>query len=131
MLEGVVPQDYEVLCKKWSDDDDTLSAWRELRLALGGRAGWWFLDPRFLSGYDGGPVWCFGDAAEPRLCLSPLDAGFGLYIADTDEELMFDDVTQVVEWLDANQSDHEGLSPVLDQLMSDRFAPMSERRPPT
>jgi len=128
MIEGVVPQDYEALCLRWSDDD-TLVGWRELLLALRNRHGWWFLDPRALPGYDGGPVWCFGEAQEPRLCLTPLDSGFGLYVADVDEELFLEDITNVVTWLDKQESKHEGLSPVLDQLLNGAFG--SSRDPST
>ncbi len=128
MMEGVVPQDYDALCRKWSDDDEAVSGWRELRLALGNRPGWWFLDPRALTGYDGGPLWCFGDQADASLCLSPVETGFGLYVADTDEEMTFDEVTAVVEWLDRDEAKHEALSPVLDQLLSGDFGHSTDSR---
>ncbi len=123
MMEGVVPPDYDALCEKWSEDGDAIDAWRDLRNALGGRMGWWFLDPRALQGYDGGPLWCFGDGGESRLCLMPVEGEFVLYVAATDEEEIFNEVGEVVAWLDENERHHEGLSPVLDQLLGRQVRP--------
>jgi hypothetical protein len=117
VVEGKVPFDYDGLCRQWSDDEESCEGWRELRLALGNRSGWWFLDPRQLAGYDGGPLWCFGARDQAKLCVTPMSGGFEVYEADRDEEVSFEVIGDVVAWIDAHEPD-EGLSPMLQQMLN-------------
>jgi hypothetical protein len=117
MLEGVVPFDYDNLCRRWSDDDEACEGWRELRVALGNRNGWWFLDPRRLAGFDGGPMWCFGPQQQAQLCVTPVGHSFEVYVADSDEEIVLELIGDVVAWLDANEP-HDVLSPMLQHFLN-------------
>lgn len=123
VLEGTAPRDYDSLCRQWAASEDEAEGWRELRGVLGGRRnGWWFLDPRQLPGFEGGPMWCFGPEREAKLCVSPDGAGFQIYDAERDEETMVEEVGQLIAWLDAHEPDDidETLSPILREMMNRR-----------
>ena len=116
MLDGVVPTDYDALCRQWSDDQAAGEGWKELRVALGGRSGWWFLDPRQLEGFDGGPMWCFGQRSQAKLCVTPFGQGFEIYDTDADQEMSFDLIGDLVAWIDDHEPDAD-LSPMLQQFL--------------
>ncbi|MDP9075426.1 MAG: hypothetical protein M3N98_14935 [Actinomycetota bacterium] len=127
MMESVVPEDYEALCRDWTDPT-SVAGWLLLNYALGGRVGWWFMDPRLYQDYEGGPVWCFGEATDPQLSLVAVADRFELYVADTDEEVAFDAIGDVVAWLDEYEREYEGISPGLNELLQGRGQGRAEWR---
>ncbi len=126
MIGGVVPPDYEALSREWSDDEESLVGWQQLRHALGGRVGWWFLDPREYTDYDDGPMWCFGLSGESRLGVTPFGDRFAVYVVDSEDEVVLDAVGELVAWLDEYEHEHEGISPGLSQLLEDPLGRNSE-----
>jgi hypothetical protein len=128
MMESVVPEDYEALCRDWTDGPGGIDGWRELLHALGGRVGWWFVDPRVYEDYDGGPMWCFGPPEDCQLSVVAISDQFALYVADTAEEVELDAIGDLVAWLDESEHQYEGISPSLSQMLDQQLGRRGDRR---
>jgi hypothetical protein len=84
---------------------------RHLRELLEGRPDW-----RFEADED---AWFFGQEGAGRLALSVHDGRYLLYRADHDSDISFSIMPDLVEWLDAHESQHAGLTELQKQLMGD------------
>ncbi len=86
--------------------DDIVRDNREkLARLLQGREGW------RPEEQDGERFWCFGVDGAARLVVTPEMDGFLLYRADRDESWVIPRI-ELVEWLDANEAEHAGLTAV-------------------
>jgi hypothetical protein len=82
-----------------------------LRELLESRPDW-----RFEAGQQ---TWFFGQEGAGRLALSVRDGRYLLYRADHDSDISFSIMPDLVEWFDAHESEHAGLTELQKQLMGD------------
>jgi hypothetical protein len=107
--------DWQVTCRQLYLGDE-LERWLALGTLLSNRVAWHFevqdtMDPT---------LWCFGLAGECRLVATLEDSGgFHLFDYDDDGDYSFATVNELVDWLDLHEAEHEGLSPLGRELMSD------------
>ena len=79
---------------------------RELAALLEDRDGWRF------EAFDDEDPWLFGVDGEARLVITPEMEGFRMYRADQDRSSVIPLIDQVEAWLDGNEAEHAGLSPL-------------------
>jgi putative SOS response-associated peptidase YedK len=108
------------------DDAERLAADNAEKLAglLEGREGWWF------STQEGEPPhWCFGQDGAARLVITPEPDGFLMFIHDR-ESWVIPRLESVRAWLDANEQDYAGLTPLQEEykraLESGEIRPFGE-----
>ena len=65
---------------------------------------------------DGDRFWAFGVDGAARLCITPEMDGFLMYRADEDRSWVIPRIELVEEWLDANEAEHTGLTPLQEEL---------------
>ena len=92
-------------CTLGAVDDIVRDNREKLARLLQGREGW------RPEEQDGERFWCFGVDGAARLVVTPEMDGFLLYRADRDESWVIPRI-ELVEWLDANEAEHAGLTAV-------------------
>jgi hypothetical protein len=80
--------------------------YQKLSALLRGREDW-----RPVEQY-GERLWCFGVDGEARLVVTAEMDGFLMYRADRDESWVIPRIESVGAWLEGNEAEHAGLSPV-------------------
>jgi hypothetical protein len=76
---------------------------------LEARAGW-------RLEHDPEPHWCFGVVGAARLVITPEMDGFLMYRADEDRSWVIPRLESVEAWLDENEHEHAGLTPLQEEL---------------
>ena len=67
-----------------------------------GRPGW-RLEPRTTPGAT--PLWCFVADGRVEFSVTAEGGSFRLYVMDTDQEIVFEDVDELRAWLWANRAE--------------------------
>ena len=62
------------------------------------------------------PHWCFGVDGASRLCITPEMDGFLMYRADQKRSWVIPRLESVEAWLDANEHEHAGLTPLQAEI---------------
>lgn len=86
-------------------DDNSL----KLASLLKDRSGWQ------TEADDDGQHWLFGVDGAARLVITPEMDGFLMDLADQDRSWVIPRIDQVEAWLDENEADHSGLSPLQEE----------------
>jgi hypothetical protein len=60
--------------------------------------------------------WCFGVNGAARLVITPEMDGFLMYRADQDRSWVIPRIESVEAWLDQNEYEHAGLTPLQEEL---------------
>ena len=82
---------------------------RKIAALLDGRDDWRF------EAFDGEDHWLFGVDGAARLVITPEMEGFRMYRADQDVSWVIPRIEQVEAWLEENEHEHAGMSPLQEQ----------------
>jgi hypothetical protein len=91
------------------------------------REGWYFVVDEDAGEWSSPLAWCFGLAGECRLAVTIRAPFIQLYVHDRDEEIPFDTPEELIGWLNENEHQWEGLSPLGQQLMDHLLPGQVER----
>jgi len=97
-------------CSLGAVNDNVNENYEALAGLLGGREDW------RPETQDGERIWCFGVAGAARLVITPEMDGFLMYRADRDDSWVIPRIESVGKWLDENEHEHAGLTPLQEQL---------------
>lgn len=111
LLNPFDAEKYEAIISERVMGEMEIVRWLGAGEALGGRDGWRFEVDGGLSHSSPAIGWLFGPGGSAHLVITIVEAGYLLYMADTDTDRTIDTLAELTGWLDANEAEYAKWTP--------------------